>query len=282
MKRIILIKEKISRILRNANALIGLVLIAIVFFFAIFADWIAPYDPVISYPSEALQPPTFRHFMGTDDLGRDIFSRVIYGARISLGVSFTSTISAAIIGTILGVIAGYFGKIVDITVSRFNEILFSIPDILLALTIIAILGPGTDQLIVALAIAYTPIFIRLTRSIALKSRELPYVEAAKAIGEKEINIILRCILPNCVTPVLVQGTLTFAYAILAEAAFSFLALGTQPPNPSWGRMLSDARVFMLTAPWAAVFPGISIFFTSLAFNLFGDGLRDAFDVRLQT
>jgi len=280
--RLRVIKETAHEVFRNTNAVIGLIILGLIIVTAIFADQIAPYDPIVSYPEEALQPPSFSHLMGTDDLGRDIFSRVIHGTRVSLYVAFTSTVLAICIGAPLGMLGGYFGGVIDIIISRITDMLFAIPDVLLALTVIAILGAGINQLAFALAVAYTPIFMRLTRGVALKSRELPYVEAARAIGEREHDIILNYILPNCIPPLIVQATLTFAYAVLAEAAFSFLALGVKPPTPSWGRMLSDARVFMVTAPWSAFFPGIAIFITSMAFNLIGDGLRDAFDVRLRT
>jgi len=275
-------KEIAHEVFRNTNAVIGLIILGLIIVMAIFADQITPYDPIVSYPEEALQPPSLSHLMGTDDLGRDIFSRVIHGARVSLYVAFISTVLAICIGAPLGMLGGYFGGVIDIIISRITDMLFAIPDVLLALTVIAILGAGMNQLTLALAVAYTPIFMRLTRGVALKSRDLPYVEAARAIGEREHDIILNYILPNCIPPLIVQATLTFAYAVLAEAAFSFLALGVKPPTPSWGRMLSDARVFMVTAPWAALFPGIAIFITSMAFNLIGDGLRDAFDVRLRT
>ena len=267
------------RFKQNKGAIIGLIIIIIIVFCALFAEYIMPYDPIEINKDEKLLHPSLEHLFGTDDLGRDIFSRVIYGCRVSLRVASLSVVLALIVGIPLGLVAGYYGRVVDNIIMRVMDIIFAFPDILLALTVVSIMGRGMTNVSIALGIVYTPIFVRLIRGLVLSIREMPYIEAAKAIGEKEWRIMFQEILPNCAAPLIVQATLTISYAILAEAALSFLGLGTQPPIPSWGRMLSEGRVFMRSMPWIAVFPGLACMISVLAFNLFGDGLEDALNPR---
>jgi len=265
---------------RNRLALVGLLITLGVVVAAILAPVIAPYDPSAQNIAEAqLEPPSIAHPFGTDQFGRDVLSRVLFGARLSLQVGVIAVGVAMAIGVPLGLFAGYYRGYVDEFVMRSMDVLFSFPAILLAIGMIAVLGQSLVNVMLAIGIVYTPIFARVTRSGVLSVREEAYVTAAKAIGDTDRSIILRDVLPNVVAPIIVQATVSLAFAILAESALSFLGLGTPPPDPSWGRMLADSRSFMQRAPWTVAFPGGAIMVTILGFNFLGDGLRDALDPR---
>ena len=228
-----------------------------------------------------LMPPGGKHLLGTDNMGRDILSRIIYGSRISLQVSLVSVSIATAAGVCLGVLAGYFGKLTDGIISRVIEIMFAFPEVLLALLIMAILGPSLNNIMIAIGIVYTPIFARITRGAVLTVKESLHVEAARSIGVSDFSIIVRHILPNVLAPILVQITLSLAFAILSEAALSFLGIGVEPDIPSWGIMLNNGKSWIEIAWWVGVFPGIAIALAVLGFNILGDGLRDVLDPRLR-
>ncbi|MET0219137.1 MAG: ABC transporter permease, partial [Tardiphaga sp.] len=244
-----------------------------------FAPLIAPYGPDAPDFVNTLAPPVAGHWLGTDELGRDVLSRIIYGAQTSLFVGFFSVAVAGIAGTALGLIAGYFGRVVDALIMRLMDIVFAFPSILLALAITAVLGPSLNNAVLAIAVVNLPVFARVARAQTLVVRELEFVEAKRALGFGTANILARTILPNILAPVIVQGSLMFASAIITESYLSFLGLGAQPPTATWGNMLRNAIGFMEMAPWLAVFPGAAIFLTVLGCNLLGDGLRDRFDPR---
>ncbi|MCM3700404.1 nickel transporter permease [Paenibacillus macerans] len=266
---------------KNKIAMIGLIMIVLFVLIALLAPVIAPYDFKAQELGDRLKPPSSEHWFGTDDLGRDLFTRVLYGARISLWVGTFSVIGSIILGTLLGILAGFYGKWVDMIISRLFDILLAFPSILLAIAIVAILGPSLQNALYAIAIVNIPTYGRLVRAKVLSLKNEEYITAARAVGMKNSGILLRHILPNSLTPIIVQGTLGIATAIIEAAALGFLGLGAQPPAPEWGKMLSDSRQFIATAPWTVVFPGVSIMLTVLAFNLMGDGLRDALDPRMK-
>ena len=232
-------------------------------------------------PEARLAGPSLAHWLGTDQFGRDILSRIIYGTRISLQVGIISVGLSLVLGTIIGVVAGYYGKWVDAALSRLTDVMFAFPDILLALVIMAILGPSLTNLMIAVGIVYTPIFARIARGSVLANKNSLYIEAAQSMGVSNLKIMWKHILPNSMAPLIVQVTLSFAFAILAEAALSFLGLGVSPDTPSWGIMLSEGKDWMESAWWIAVFPGIAITLAVFSFNVMGDGLRDALDPRLK-
>lgn len=272
-------REVWDALIANRLAVFGLIVLAIVIFAAIFGPWITPYDPTLTDVVNRLQPPSLAHPFGTDDLGRDILSRVIAGARVSLVVGFVAVGIALAIGVPLGLIAGYYGGWTETGIMRFADMVFAFPAILLAITVLAILGPGVVNAMIAIGIVYMPIFARITRASTLSVREEVYVRAARSVGASDLRIIGLHILPNVLTPIIVQTSISLAFAILSEAALSFLGLGAQPPQPSWGRMLAEGRSFFSLAWWMAFFPGMAILLTVLAFNLVGDALRDALDPR---
>ena len=248
---------------------------------ALVAPLVSPYDPFLVYPYESLQPPTPAHWMGTDLLGRDIFSRIIFGARISLLVGFVSVGVSAVLGVTMGLLAGYYGGFVDNLVMRIIDTLMAFPGILLALTIVALLGPGIGNVMIAVGIGGIANFARLVRSSVLSIKEEVYIEAARSIGARDRRIMLRHILPNALPPVLVLASMSYGWALLSAAGLSFLGLGAEAPAPEWGAMLSDGRALLWDAPWTAVFPGIAIMCVVLSTNLLGDALRDALDPRLR-
>jgi peptide/nickel transport system permease protein len=271
----------LARYARNRLALVGLWVIMLVVFAAAFASVVAPADPTKTDFNSLLVPPGRGHVLGTDDLGRDIASRVIFGARTSLLAGFVSVGIAIAVGTPLGLLAGYFRGQFDNVLMRFTDALLSFPFLVLALAIAAVLGAGLAKAMIAIGIVFTPGFVRLARAQVLSERERTYVEAARALGGHDVRIMWKHILPNSVSPVLVQASLAMATAITAEATLSFLGLGTQPPTPSWGSMLNVAQAYLSKAPWMALWPGLAIFVTVLSLNLVGDGLREVLDPRLR-
>ncbi|WP_411345516.1 nickel transporter permease [Paenibacillus sp. WLX1005] len=274
-------RDGIRLFMRNKTAVIGLIIVLFFVVLAILAPLITKYEYTTQVLADRLQAPSAQHWFGTDDLGRDIFTRTIYGARLSLWVGVLSVIGSIIIGTVLGILAGFYGKWVDMVISRFFDILLAFPGILLAIAIVAVLGPSLQNALYAIAIVNIPTYGRLVRSRVLSLRQEEFITAARAIGVRDARILFRHILPNSLTPIIVQGTLGIATAIIEAAGLGFLGLGAQPPEPEWGKMLSDSRQFIQTAPWTVIFPGLCILLTSLGFNLMGDGLRDTFDPKLK-
>jgi ABC-type dipeptide/oligopeptide/nickel transport system permease subunit len=269
------------RVLKQRKpALAGLAFLGLLIFISIFADWIAPFKPD-DYTDAVASPPSWQHWFGVDHLGRDIFSRVVYGARISLWVGLLAVGISLSIGTTLGLIAGYFGGIVDTLIMRAMDIMMALPYVLLAILIATILGPSLENGILAIGIVRVPRFARLARASTLSVRTLTYVEASRAIGAPHHRIIFRDILPNILGPIVVYSTLSLGDAILSAAVLSFLGLGAQPPVPEWGAMLNEAQKYLINAPFMSIFPGLAIFLTVLAFNLLGDGLRDILDPRVR-
>lgn len=271
------LRATIDTVLRNRLAVTGLVVLFVLLVVAIFADLMAPYGVNELDVANRLAPPGAEHWFGTDELGRDVFSRVIIASRVSLQVGFIAVGIALAVGVPIGLIAGYYGGGVDSTLMRLMDILFSIPAIVLAIAILAALGPSIVNAMIAIGIVYTPIFARVTRGSVLSLRDAVFVRAARSVGATDGRILRTHILPNVIAPIIVQASLSLAFAILAEAALSFLGLGVQPPDPAWGRMLADGRSFFRQAPWMAIFPGLAILITVMAFNFVGDGLRDALD-----
>ncbi|HZB38893.1 MAG TPA: ABC transporter permease [Beijerinckiaceae bacterium] len=267
------------RLVRRRGAMVGLAVIVLVILVALFAPLIAPYDPASQSWSAVRKPPSAAYWLGTDEVGRDLLSRIIYGARASLSAGVISVGIAIAVGVPLGLVAGYAGGLLDGLVSRITDAMLACPFLILAIALAAFLGPSLGNAMIAIGVTATPIFIRLTRGQVLSVKAEDYVEAARAIGNPHPRIVLRHILPNVLPQLLVQATLTVATAIIAEASLSFLGLGQQPPAPSWGSMLNSAQRFLVNAPWMAVWPGLAIFLTVLSFNLLGDGLRDALDPR---
>jgi peptide/nickel transport system permease protein len=267
------------RLRREPSAIIGAVLIALFVILAIFAPWIAPYDPNASDWMAVREAPSLAHLLGTDDLGRDVLSRVIYGARASLAAGVVSVLVALVIGVPLGLAAGFFGGVLDMLISRLADALLACPFLVLAIALAAFLGPSLENAMIAIGISATPIFIRLTRAQTLVVRNEEYIAAALSLGIGNFALIAQHILPNVLAPIVVQATLTMAVAVLAEASLAFLGLGQLPPAPSWGSMLDVARQFLSEAPWMALFPGLAIIAVVVGFNLLGDGLNDALNPR---
>lgn len=257
-------------------------LLLVLVFTAVFADVLAPYDPLFTQPEIRLTPPGWQHPFGTDDIGRDVFSRIIYGARISLWVGLLAVGIGTMAGTIIGLICGYWEGRLDLVLQRFMDALMAIPGLILALAIVAVLTPNTTNAMLAIAVVIIPGNSRIVRGAVLSAKQNPYVEAARALGCGHRRIIVSHILPNVTAPILIIASIWLGNAIFIEAALSFLGLGTQPPTPSWGLMLSSTgRAFMEQAPWLAIFPGLAISLAVLGFNLFGDTLRDVWDPKLR-
>jgi peptide/nickel transport system permease protein len=269
-------------LLGNPVTMISAVVLLVIAFVAVTADWIAPHGVNKIDVADALQPPRTAHWFGTDELGRDIFSRVLLATHASMQVAVASVAFAFVVGVTIGVISGYRGGALDAVLMRLVDVMFAFPVLLLALAIVAILAPGTTTTILAIGIVYTPIFARVARASTLGVRVEPFVQLSRTMGTGHLYILGRHMLPNIAGPVIVQTSLSLAFAILSEAALSFLGLGIQPPQPSWGRMLFDAQGFVQRAWWMSVFPGAAIFVTVLAFNLLGDGLRDILDPKQRT
>ncbi len=273
--------ETWKRLRKNKLALAGLILLLFLVLVAIFADLIAPYPFDKQNYDAVLQKPSWEHLMGTDEYGRDILSRVIHGSRISLRVGFISLTAGALVGCILGAIAGYFGGRTDNLIMRANDILNGIPRIVLAIAIASAFKPGLTSALVAIAVSSVPNFARVVRAATMTVRDQEYVEASRSLGASHARIIVSHIFPNILAPIIVQATLGIGTAILLCASLSFLGLGVQPPIPEWGAMLSSARSFMRDYPYMVIAPGLAIMLTVLALNLFGDGLRDALDPKLK-
>jgi len=279
--------EQLSQLWRNKTAVVGLIIIVLFMMTALFAPYVSPHDPVEASLYDQLKPPvwhdggTWKNILGTDDLGRDILSRIIWGARVSLLVAVVSVGLAFVLGTLLGAVSGYYKGSLDNLIMRIMDIILAFPYILLAIVVVAYLGPSLRNAMIAIGITYVPRFARIVRGSVLEECEKDYVSAAKAIGARDFRVIFIAIIPNCLGPLIVQTTLSFASAILDAAALSFLGLGAQPPTPEWGAMIASSRALILRASWVMTFPGIAILLAVLGFNLLGDGLRDALDPRLR-
>lgn len=271
----------LSYLVKNKMAVVGLIIVATIIVFAIFADYTAPYDPIEQNLEQRFSLPNAEHLLGTDEYGRDILSRIIYGSRYSLDVAILVTITSGVTGTLLGALAGYLGGKLDSLIMRLVDVVLAVPDLLLAIAIMAIIGPGIVNLILAMSVTYWTRWARLVRAEALTIREKDFVNAAKAFGAHDGRIIFSHILPNVMPMVIVLTTLTMAGAILYEAALSFIGLGVPPPAPSWGSMLAGGREYMSMAGHILIFPGIVITLTTLGLYMIGDGLRDALDPRLR-
>lgn len=270
-----------QRLRKSRSAIIGAVFLVIIIFLAVFAPIVSPYNPILITPSDRLIPPGISHLFGTDDFGRDIFTRVLYGGQLSLLVGLVSVAVAAVTGTIMGIVAGFYGRLTDTLIMRLIDVMLAFPSILLALVIVAILGRGLFNVMLAVGISTIPLYTRIVRGTTLSVKAMEYVVAARAIGSSNLRIMFRHIFPNILAPLIVITTNGVAGAIISSAALSFLGLGAQPPTAEWGLMLSQGRSFLRTATWVTTFPGIAIMVTVMAINLLGDGLRDVLDPRLK-
>jgi ABC-type dipeptide/oligopeptide/nickel transport system permease subunit len=272
---------------KNKSAMTGLGIVSVLILLAVFAPFITQYDPTIQDLQNRLLPPawenggTIKHILGTDDFGRDLFTRIIYGARISLMIGIISVGISMIVGVILGSIAGFYGGKIDSLIMRLVDIMLSVPAILLAIVIVSVLGPSLYNAMIAIGIVGIPAFARLVRGSVLQEKAKEYVIASRINGSSNARLIFKVILPNCMAPIIVQGTMGFASAVLEAAGLSFLSLGAQPPTPEWGAMLADSLQFIMRAPWMITFPGLAIFLTVLGFNLVGDGLMDVLDPKMK-
>lgn len=283
----VFLKELFFELKKNKGSMIGIIIIILASVIAIFAPLIAPHDPTHIYSEFLRLPPSFvaggnpQFFFGTDDLGRDLLSRLIYGSQVSLAVGFAVVVISLVIGTFMGVIAGYYGGFIDKTIMRITDLIMSLPSILFAIVIVAVLGPGITNAIVAVSIVAIPNFVRIIRAQVMVEKSRQYVSAARLFGAGHFRIMFIEILPNCMAPLIVQASLGFSDGILNCAALGFLGLGAQAPMSEWGTMLSDARSYIESAPWMVTLPGLCILIVVLSFNLLGDGLRDALDPRLK-
>ncbi|RYL95142.1 ABC transporter permease [Sporolactobacillus sp. THM7-4] len=276
------VSRRSSKILKHKLALMGGIFVAVLILLAVFAPLIAPYSPIRQSYAEALKPPSSAHWFGTDTLGRDLFSRIIFGAQVSLKAGLISVGLALLIGVPLGMISGYFrGLWDDLIIMRVTDAMLAFPSLILALTLAAVLGPSLNHAMIAIGLVFTPNFIRLVRGEVLAQREREYVTAAKASGLKNVHIMIRHIFPNILGPIIVQATLNVAAAIIAEASLSYLGLGTQLPTPSWGAMLAEGQGYLQQAPWISIFPGLFIFVAVISINVFGDGIRDWLDPKIK-
>ena len=269
------------RLKRNKAAIVGGVIVFLFVLVALLAPILAPYPPNEGDLALRLKPPSAAHWLGTDALGRDILSRVIYGAQVSLQIQVAAVLIALVLGTLLGMFGGYYGGLTDNVIMRFMDILLAFPGIFLAISIIAVLGPGLLNLMLAAGIYSVPQFARIVRGSILSLKEKEFIEAARAAGESDTSILFRYLLPNSMAPIIIQTTLRMATVLLTASGLSFLGLGVQPPRAEWGAMLSTARPYLITSPHVATFPGLAIMLVVMGFNLFGDGLRDSLDPRLK-
>lgn len=274
-------KTTFGHLLHHRSGTLGLVIVLFYLFIALSASWINPYSPIEMHTKDRLQPPNSVYIFGTDEFGRDILSRLMNGATNSLRVALISVGISGILGTMGGILSGFFGGWVENIIMRLMDLIFAFPAILLALSISAALGPGESNTILAISIVYLPIFARVARGAALQIKEMEYIEASRSLGATPWYLILRHVVPNSLTPTIVQVSLALSWAMLTEASLSFLGLGTTPPNASWGLMLSDSRKMMELAPWMAIAPGLTIMGGILGFNMLGDGLRDTLDSRMR-
>jgi len=270
-----------QRMFRNRTAIAGVLILGLLLACAIFAEQIAPYSPTRQYYKDAMTAPNAKYLLGTDELGRDQLSRIIFGARVSMMVGFLAAFTGAFIGVVLGLVAGFRGGILDSFIMRIMDGLLAFPGLVLAIFLVTFLGPSLVNAMLSVGITFIPAFARVTRANVLSLREKEFIEAARTIGVTNLSIMFKHILPSCLSPIIVQITLNIGWAILMEASLSFLGLGVQPPTPSWGSMISFGRQFIEQAPWLTTFPGLAIFFTVLGFNFVGDGLREAMDPRLR-
>lgn len=274
-------KNFFRKLSKNKAALVGGFLILFFIVVALIGPYFTPYQPDTTDVVNKLQPPSADHWFGTDHHGRDIFSRIIHGMSITLYVGFFSVILGATAGVVLGIIAGYYGGRIDSFIMRCMDVLLAFPGILLALAIVSVLGGSLQNVIIAVAVFSIPVFARIVRGSTLETRKLEYIDAIKALGASDFRIIFKHILPNVSSPIIVQATLNIATAVLTASGLSFLGLGAQPPTPEWGAMLADGRNYLYNAPHVAFFPGVMIVFVVLAFNILGDGLRDALDPKMK-
>ncbi len=273
--------QLLHRLWHNRLAVPGFALVFLVLLGALCAGAITAYDPLAMRVTERMMGPSFRHLMGTDNYGRDIFSRVLYGARLSMEVGLAVMLLNVAVGIVFGLLSGYFSKL-DNAIMRVMDAMMAFPAILFAIAIMAALGPKTVNVVVALGVVYAPRTVRIVRGSVLAIKGLDFIEAVRAQAAGHLRILFRHILPNCLSPLVVQATFTFAYAVLAEASLSFVGAGAPPPTPSWGNILSEGRLYMQNAPWMTIFPGLAIAITVLGLNLAGDGLRDVLDPRMKT
>jgi len=271
----------LRRLKRGKLARVGAGIVAIVLFTAAFSPYLAPYDPTYQELIDLLQNPNSTYLLGTDDLGRDILSRIIYGARVSVQVGVIAVTISLVIGVAIGLLSGYHGGILDNVIMRVMDALLAFPALVLALAITAVLGPSLTNVMIAIGVVGVPSYARLVRGQVLSVKGWEFVQAARTIGVKDFHIMMRHIFPNVTAPIIVQASLNIATAILSEAGLSFLGLGVQPPTPSWGSMLNEGRGYIEIAPWMTIAPGTAIFLTVLGFNFLGDGIRDALDPRLK-
>ncbi len=267
------------RLRRRRSALLGLVIIMLFIVIALCAPWIAPYDPVATSWGAIRKAPSAAHWFGTDEIGRDVLSRVIWGTRASLLAGVVAVSISLLLGVPIGLAAGFLGGFVDALISRITDAFLACPFLILAIALAAFLGPSLTNAMIAIGVSATPVFVRLTRAQVLNVKVEDYIEAARAVGNPPLRIAWRHVMPNVLAPLIVQSTLAIAAAVIAEASLSFLGLGQQPPAPSWGSMLNVAKNYLENAPWMAIWPGASIFLLVMSFNLLGDGLRDALDPR---
>jgi peptide/nickel transport system permease protein len=267
----------VRRFLRHQPAVLGLTAIAIYTAAALLAPVIAPFNPLDMSAGPRLYPPNIVHWLGTDEFGRDILSRIMYGARIAFTVGVSAALFAAVVGSTIGLIGGYYGGLLDRLVTMLIDLVFAFPTILLALALAVFLSPKVETVIVAIAVVQSPHFARIVRGATLAVKEQPFVDAARAVGASDLRILRQHVFPNVLAPLVIQLALSFSYAVLAESSLSFLGVGNPPPAPSWGAMLTGAYGYVEQAPWAAIFPGLAITILILGFNLIGDGLRDLFD-----
>ena len=279
--------EFVKQLRKNRGALIGLALIAMFSLIAIFASLIAPHSPSELFDNALRLPPAFnpagnsKFLLGTDDVGRDMLSRLIFGAQVSMLIGLAVVFISMTVGTILGLISGFYGGWADRIIMRVIDIIMALPSILLAIVVVSVLGPGLKNAVIAVSIVAIPSFTRVVRASVMSEKEKEYVQASRSLGASNLRTMLKEILPNCMAPLIVQGTLGFSDGILNAAALGFLGLGAQPPTPEWGIMLSDSRAFIESSPWMVTLPGFCILLVVLSFNVFGDGLRDALDPRLK-
>lgn len=270
-----------KRFRRSPAAIAGMVIVAILLLAGILAPWLTPYDPNVQALLKVLRPPSAEHLLGTDQLGRDILTRILYGTRLTLSMGLFAVSVGLVIGVPLGVISGYYGGWVDMAIQRVMDLMLSFTTFLLALALVSVLGVGLSNVIIAVGISTIPRFTRLVRSSVLSIRQVTYVEASQALGTRDGRILLRHVLPNALSPVIIQATLSMGATILTAAGLGFLGLGVQPPTPEWGAMLGEGRNYIFTSPSVTTFPGLAIFLAVLGFNLLGDGLRDALDPQMR-